>query len=140
MKKRGLALGVVLAIITATPLVSPVLKVKPSSTEQKKESVATKATWQEKKANRKLAKRYAWVGYGWKDMQWRCIEYIFDKESRFDHLAKNQEGSSAFGIGQRLKEKSKDPAIQILHAYKYIRHRYETPCKAMRYHVRYNHY
>lgn len=140
MKRRGLVLGVVLAIITATPLVSPVLKTKSISPEQATESVAHQATWKEKKANRKLAKRYAWVGYGWKGMQWRCIEYIFDKESKFDHLAKNQQGSSAFGIGQRLKEKSKEPAIQILHAYKYIQHRYETPCRAMRYHLRYNHY
>lgn len=137
MKRRGLALGVVLALVTATPLVSPVLRDK---SEQKKESVATQATWKQKKANKAMAKRYAWVGYGWRGMQWRCVEYIFDKESKFDHLAKNRQGSSAFGIAQRLKEKSKDPAIQILHAYKYIQHRYETPCRAMRYHVRYNHY
>lgn len=136
MKKRGLVLGVVIAVITATPLVSPVLKTK---SEQVLRGV-NKATEKQKKANRALAKQYAWVGYGWKGMQWRCIDYIFEKESRYDHLAKNQQGSSAFGIGQVLREKSKDPAIQILHAYKYIRHRYETPCRAMRYHIRYNHY
>lgn len=136
MKKRGLVLGVVIAVITATPLVSPVLKTK---SEQVLSGVS-KATEKQKKANRALAKQYAWVGYGWKGMQWRCIDYIFEKESRYDHLAKNQQGSSAFGIGQVLREKSKDPAIQILHAYKYIRHRYETPCRAMRYHIRYNHY
>lgn len=136
MKKRGLVLGVAIALVTATPLVSPVLKTK---SEQVLRS-ASKATEEQKKANRALAKTYAWVGYGWKGMQWRCIDYIFEKESRYDHLAKNQQGSSAFGIGQVLREKSKDPAIQILHAYKYIRHRYETPCRAMRYHLRYNHY
>lgn len=136
MKKRGLVLGVVIALITATPLVSPVLKTK---SEQVVRGVS-KATEKQKKANRALAKTYAWVGYGWKGMQWRCIDYIFEKESRYDHLAKNQQGSSAFGIAQVLREKSKDPAIQILHAYKYIRHRYETPCRAMRYHLRYNHY
>lgn len=136
MKKRGLVLGVVIALITATPLVSPVLKTK---SEQVLRGVS-KSTEKQKKANRALAKTYAWVGYGWKGMQWRCIDYIFEKESRYDHLAKNQQGSSAFGIAQVLREKSKDPAIQILHAYKYIRHRYETPCRAMRYHLRYNHY
>lgn len=136
MKKRGLVLGVAIALVTATPLVSPVLKTK---SEQVLRS-ASKATEEQKKANRALAKTYAWVGYGWKGMQWRCIDYIFEKESRYDHLAKNKQGSSAFGIGQVLREKSKDPAIQILHAYKYIRHRYETPCRAMRYHLRYNHY
>lgn len=136
MKKRGLVLGVAIALVTATPLVSPVLKTK---SEQVLRS-ASKATEEQKKANRALAKTYAWVGYGWKGMQWRCIDYIFEKEARYDHLAKNKQGSSAFGIGQVLREKSKDPAIQILHAYKYIRHRYETPCRAMRYHLRYNHY
>lgn len=136
MKKRGLVLGVAIALVTATPLVSPVLKTK---SEQVLRGV-NKATEEQKKANRALAKTYAWVGYGWKGMQWRCIDYIFEKESRYDHLAKNQQGSSAFGIAQVLREKSKDPAIQILHAYKYIRHRYETPCRAMRYHLRYNHY
>jgi hypothetical protein len=134
MKKRGLVLGIVLAIITATPLVSPVLKTK---SEHKNQSVAT---WEQKKANKAMAKKYAWVGYGWRGMQWRCIEYIFTKESRFDHLAKNRQGSSAFGIGQRLKEQSKDPAVQILHAYKYITHRYGTPCKAMSFHIRHNNY
>jgi hypothetical protein len=134
MKKRGLVLGIVLAIITATPLVSPVLKTK---SEHKKQSVAT---WEQKKANKAMAKKYAWVGYGWRGTQWRCIEYIFTKESRFDHLAKNRQGSSAFGIGQRLKEQSKDPAVQILHAYKYITHRYGTPCKAMSFHIRHNNY
>ncbi len=134
MKKRGLVLGIVLAIITATPLVSPVLKTK---SEHKKQSVAT---WEQKKANKAMAKKYAWVGYGWRGMQWRCIEYIFTKESRFDHLAKNRQGSSAFGIGQRLKEQSKDPAVQILHANKYITHRYGTPCKAMSFHIRHNNY
>lgn len=124
----------VLLVFTAPPLISPTLKDKPVVEER------TQATMQEKRANKKLAKEYAWAGYGWRGMQWKCIDYIFTKESRYDHLAKNRQGSSAYGIGQRLKEQSKDPAIQILHAYKYIRHRYDTPCKAMRYHLRYNHY
>jgi hypothetical protein len=98
------------------------------------------ATMKEKRANKALAKRYAWVGYGWKNMEWRCLDYIFTKEARYDHLAKNRQGSSAFGIGQLLKETNKDPAIQILHAYKYIRARYETPCEAMRFHLRHNYY
>jgi hypothetical protein len=43
-------------------------------------------------------------------------------------------------LGKGFKETSKDPAIQILHAYKYIRARYETPCEAMRFHLRHNYY
>jgi len=99
-----------------------------------------KATMEQKKANKALAKKIAWVGYGWKDKEWSCLDKIFIKEARYDHLAKNQSGSSAFGIGQRLKEKSKEPMVQILHTYKYIQHRYKTPCSAYRWHTKHNWY
>jgi hypothetical protein len=138
MKKRTVIVSAVagaLLVVSAPPLVPPILKHEKPAVEER-----TQATMAEKRANKKLAKQYAWAGYGWRGMEWRCIDYIFTKESRYDHLAKNQQGSSAYGIGQRLKETSKDPAIQILHAYKYIQHRYETPCKAMRFHLRRNHY
>ena len=102
--------------------------------------IQTKATMEQKKANKALAKRIAWVGYGWKDKEWACLDKIFIKEARYDHLAKNKSGSSAFGIGQRLKETSTDPMVQILHTYKYIQHRYKTPCSAQRWHTRHNWY
>lgn len=137
MKRRTVivsAVAGVLVVVSAPPLLPPLLKEKPAIKER------TQATMAEKRANKALAKRYAWVGYGWKDMEWRCLDYIFTKESRYDHLAKNRQGSSAYGIGQLLKETSKDPAIQILHTYKYITKRYQTPCRAMKYHLRHNHY
>jgi len=137
MKKRTAVVSAVagaLLVVSAPPLIPPVLKEKPVKEER------TQATMAEKRANKALAKRYAWVGYGWRGMEWRCLDYIFTKESRYDHLAKNRQGSSAFGIGQVLKETSKDPAIQILHTYKYITKRYQTPCRAMKYHLRHNHY
>lgn len=137
MKTRTIivsAVAGVLLVISAPPLLPPLLKDKPAIKEK------TQATMEEKKANKALAKRYAWVGYGWKEMEWRCLDYIFTKESRYDHLAKNRQGSSAFGIGQVIGETSKDPAIQILHTYKYITKRYQTPCRAMKYHLRHNHY
>lgn len=137
MKKRTVVVSAVagaLLVVSAPPLLPPLLKEKPAIKER------TQATMAEKRANKALAKRYAWVGYGWKDMEWRCLDYIFTKESRYDHLAKNRQGSSAYGIGQLLKETSKDPAIQILHTYKYITKRYKTPCRAMKYHLRHNHY
>lgn len=102
--------------------------------------VQTKATMAQKRANKALAKSYAYAGWGWRNQQWTCINKLFTAESRFDHLAKNQKGSSAFGIAQVLKEKSKDPAIQLLHAYKYIEIRYGNPCKAWSHHVRRNWY
>lgn len=102
--------------------------------------IQTKATMEQKKANKALAKRIAWVGYGWKDKEWACLDKIFVKEAKYDHLAKNKSGSSAFGIGQMLKEKSTDPLIQILHVYKYVQHRYKNPCSAWRFHTKSNHY
>lgn len=137
MKRQTVIVSAVagaLLVVSAPPLLPPLLKDKPAIEKR------TKATMAEKKANKALAKRYAWVGYGWKDMEWRCLDYIFTKESRYDHLAKNRQGSSAYGIGQLLGETSKDPAIQVLHTYKYITKRYKTPCKAMKYHLRHNHY
>lgn len=100
----------------------------------------TKATWEEKRANKIMAMRYASAGWGWDRTQRKCAYALFMAESRFDHLAKNQQGSSAYGIGQVLKEKSSDPAIQILHAYKYIEHRYGTPCRAWTHHKKRNWY
>jgi hypothetical protein len=138
MKTSPLAVSVVAGVIliaSAPPLLQPLFKNETPIIEERNQ-----ATMKEKRANKALAKRYAWVGYGWKDMEWRCLDYIFTKEARYDHLAKNRQGSSAFGIGQLLKETNKDPAIQILHAYKYIRARYETPCEAMRFHLRHNYY
>lgn len=126
----GMITGVIL-ITSAPPLLHP--KDKPPEERNQ-------ATMAEKKANRVLAKRIAWTGYGWRKMEWRCLDYIFTKESRYDHLAKNKQGSSAFGIGQLLKETSKDPLTQVLHIYKYIRHKYKTPCLAMKFHLRHKYY
>jgi hypothetical protein len=100
----------------------------------------TKATMEQKEANKVMAMKFAKAGYNWDSRQRQCIWKLFTAESRFDHLAKNQQGSSAFGIGQVLKETSKDPAIQILNAYKYIKHRYDTPCRAWSHHLSRNWY
>ena len=80
--------------------------------------------------------RFAKAGYGWDYTERKCIYQLFMKESKFDHLAKNQQGSSAYDIAQMLGEKSKDPAVQILKAYRYIVHRYTTPCRAWKHHSR----
>lgn len=100
----------------------------------------TKATMEQKKANKIMAMRFAKAGWGWDLRQRQCVYKLFTKESRFDNFAKNQQGSSAFGIAQLLHEESTDPAIQILHAYRYIEHRYGTPCKAWAHHVSRNWY
>jgi hypothetical protein len=131
MRKRF----IVLSILTSSLLVVQInhtIKTR----DDKPPVIRTKATMEEKKANKIMAMRYAQVGWGWDKKERACVYKIFMKESRFDHLAKNQQGSSAYGIAQMLGEKSKDPAVQILRAYRYIEHRYGTPCKAWLHHSR----
>jgi len=99
----------------------------------------TKATWEQKQNNKVMAMRYAKAGWNWDKRQRGCVYRLFTSESRFDHLANNPK-STAFGIGQVLKETSKQPDIQILHAYKYIEHRYSTPCRALAFHIRHKWY
>jgi hypothetical protein len=101
--------------------------------------VQTEATWEQKKANKIMAMQYAQAGWGWDKAQRQCIYKLFMAESKFDHLADNKD-STAFGIGQVLKEKSRQPDIQILRAYKYIKHRYSTPCRAWSHHLNRNWY
>lgn len=136
MKKRAIA-G---TIIVGLALVMPVHKTVDVDITVISKARATKATWVQKAHNKAIAMRYASAGWGWDRKQRRCIYSLFMAESKFDHLAKNQKGSSAYGIAQMLKEKSSDPAIQILHAYRYIEHRYKTPCRAWYHHQRRNWY
>jgi len=137
MKRRAIAGTIVVGLALIVPIHKTVdvqVVVQPHTT------VRTKATWQEKQANKIMAMRYAKAGWGWDRTQRRCAYALFMAESRFDHLAKNQQGSSAYGIGQVLREKSSDPAIQILKAYRYIEHRYGTPCRAWTHHKKRNWY
>ena len=108
--------------------------------ESVQKPVQTKATWQQKEANKAMAMRYAKAGWGWDARQRGCIYSLFMAESKFDHLAKNSRGSSAFGIAQMLGEESKSPEIQVLRGYRYIEHRYSTPCRAWAFHKRHNWY
>ncbi len=68
--------------------------------------------------------------------EFRCIERLWTKENRlWDPYAKNPK-SSAFGIPQLLKLKETNPYVQMDLGYKYIVHRYKTPCNALAFHIR----
>ena len=97
------------------------------------------STWKEKNENRKIAKTYARIGYGWTGREWVCLERLWSSESRFDSWATNPR-STARGIAQLLGEQSNDPRIQILRGLRYIDRRYGTPCKALAFHNRHNFY
>ena len=141
MRKRILVttMIVVLLAVGFPPTKQVDIEVKVQQHKPKPKPIQTQATWAEKKANKKMAIEFAKVGWGWSEQQQVCLVKLFTTESRFDHLADNPK-STAFGIGQVLSEKSKDPAIQILRAYKYIEHRYVEPCRALNHHYRKNWY
>ena len=71
--------------------------------------------------------------------QYLCLEKLWHLESRWSPTADNKR-STAFGIPQLLKLKTKDPYKQIDAGLKYIAHRYGTPCKALTYHLKTGHY
>jgi hypothetical protein len=99
-----------------------------------------KATKDEKDRNRKLAQEYASAGWDWRGREWTCLKSLWTRESRFDNYAKNQRGSSAYGIAQLLREKDSRAEFQILRGLKYIDARYGSPCKAYNFFLRNNYY
>ena len=99
-----------------------------------------KATKDEKDYNKKLAQDYAAAGWGWRGREWECLQSLWTSESRFDNYAKNQRGSSAYGIAQLLREKDHRSEYQILRGLKYIDSRYGSPCKAYKFFLRNNYY
>jgi hypothetical protein len=139
MKRHIVAVTILVVAIIFAPVGNDV-SVNVGVTFNPNHKPPTKATMEQKRANKVMAMKFAKAGWNWDKTQRRCAYSLFMKESRFDHLAKNKQGSSAFGIGQVLKETSKDPAIQILNAYKYIKHRYDTPCRAWSHSQRRNWY
>jgi hypothetical protein len=67
--------------------------------------------------------------------QWSCLSKLWGKESAWNHLADNP-NSTAFGIPQILGMTTTNPVKQIDLGIKYIKHRYDTPCKAWKHHQR----
>jgi hypothetical protein len=65
--------------------------------------------------------------------QYRCLEILWMRESKWDPRADNPK-SSAFGIPQLLKMKELDPFKQIDLGLKYITHKHSTPCRALHFH------
>jgi hypothetical protein len=99
-----------------------------------------KATQDEKNYNRKLAKDYASAGFGWSGRESECLLALWTSESRFDNYAKNQRGSSAYGIAQLLGEKDSRAEYQILRGLKYISKRHKSPCKAWNFFIKHRYY
>ena len=71
--------------------------------------------------------------------EYRCLELLWNRESRWDPRADNPK-SSAYGIPQLLNLREHDPYKQIDLGLKYISKRHSTPCKALDYHNAKGHY
>jgi hypothetical protein len=81
---------------------------------------------------REYARLLARSQYDWGDAEYKCLSILWGKESAWNHLSDNPH-SSAFGIAQMLREKSKDPYQQIRNGLRYIEHRYSSPCNAWKF-------
>jgi len=90
-----------------------------------------------KNQNKTLAKRYAkekLTEAGFDVQEWRALNTLWNKESRWDSEAKNPK-SSAYGIPQMLKMPEGTPVKkQIDLGLKYIQKRYKTPTLALEHH------
>ena len=71
--------------------------------------------------------------------EYLCLVRLWNLESLWNPKANNKK-STAYGIPQLLKLKTKDPYLQIDAGLNYIAHRYGTPCKALAYHLKTGHY
>lgn len=79
-----------------------------------------------------MAKQYAKQQLkfrGYLSNSWSCLEILWTKESNWNHKADNKQ-SSAYGIAQKLNEKSTSYVTQINNGLRYIEHRYGNPCNA----------
>jgi hypothetical protein len=73
------------------------------------------------------------------EQQYKCVSWIFYKESRWNPKAKN---GSHFGLGQMRSQhyRNLDPYRQIDATIKYIEHRYGSMCNAKRFHERHGYF
>lgn len=72
--------------------------------------------------------------------QGRCLLELWQRESGWRHDANNPE-SSAYGIAQVLRTpRTLTPYQQVDRGLKYIKHRYQTPCRAWRHWQRHEWY
>ena len=91
-------------------------------------------------ANKNIYKQYAFIQLNNNFKEFYCLNDLWFKESRWDPTAKSKT-SSAFGIAQLLKTKTKDPFIQIDQGLKYIKARYQgSACNALAFHNRKGYY
>ena len=78
-------------------------------------------------------KRYAYFAVHSNTTQYKCLATLWGKESAWRPEAVSYDGS-AYGIPQMRNKKliGMDANTQVIWGLRYIKHRYETPCAALR--------
>lgn len=77
---------------------------------------------------------------GWSINEWICLDELITRESEWLHDATNP-NSSAYGLFQMLKTpEGLGIKKQTNRGLRYIESRYGTPCKALEFHDKNNHY
>ncbi len=129
MVRSGLVLAVALILLWVfIPVPTVPQDLSPSKPTQITER--TKATMEEKRENKALIVSYS-RALGYNQREIRCLITLWTRESRLDHFADNPK-STAFGIAQLLRERSREPELQILHGIRYLEHRYRgSACRAL---------
>ena len=83
--------------------------------------------------------RLSAIQMGWGARQWKCLDRLWNRESRWNHLARNR-SSGAYGIPQALPgdkmasagtDWRTNPRTQIKWGLRYVDKRYGTPCTAL---------
>jgi hypothetical protein len=91
------------------------------------------------KGARTVGKAMAKSKYGWGDRQYTCLNTLWTKESRWNYRSRNKV-TGAHGIPQAYpatkyesigSDWRTNPITQMTWGLKYIKVRYQTPCKAL---------
>ena len=86
---------------------------------------------------------------GWGGEQWNCLDQLYRRESGWNHLIWNRQGSGAYGIPQALPANKMasagadwltNPETQIRWGLGYIAARYKDPCSALKFQISHNWY
>ncbi len=114
--------SILTAALVSLWILTPIHHLRVEEKATKPAPVQTNATMEEKRENKALIVSYL-RALGYDGQQRNCAITLWTRESRLDHLADNPR-STAFGIAQLLRERSREPELQILHAVRYVEHRY----------------
>lgn len=122
-------------------LISPEIATKVVTKERNNKEASRSKTRVEPSnvsANQEFAKSYMLSQYNWGEDQFSCLVSLWQRESGWNHNAKNK-SSGAYGIPQSLpgtkmasagSDWKTNPHTQIKWGLTYINKRYETPCGA----------